>query len=64
MRWYPIMKRPDGYFSTHSVNLLYALGKAMSVIFDEGLSNRFRAPCVAGGTFSRGHGGSELQFHR
>jgi len=41
IRWAPIMEQPDTYFSTHPVNLIQALAKAMEVIVEEGLAARF-----------------------
>jgi aspartate aminotransferase-like enzyme len=40
-RWQPVMNDPDKYFSTHSVNLVYALDKALDIVFQEGLPQRF-----------------------
>jgi len=39
--WLPIMKDPGKYFATPAVNMLYAYRKAMQIIFDEGLENRY-----------------------
>ena len=41
-RWAPIMDEPDRYFSTHPVNLIRALAKAVRIILDEGLETRFQ----------------------
>lgn len=40
-RWQPIMREPDRYFSTHAVNLIYALASAMQIIAREGLDARY-----------------------
>ena len=41
LRWAPIMEQPDKYFSTHPVNLIYALERATGIVMDEGLEQRF-----------------------
>jgi alanine-glyoxylate transaminase/serine-glyoxylate transaminase/serine-pyruvate transaminase len=41
-RWAPIMERPEKYFSTHPVNMIRALGRALEIIMTEGLDARYR----------------------
>ncbi len=42
-RWLPIMREPaGGYFSTHAVNMIYALHQSLKIILNEGLENRFK----------------------
>ncbi|HEV3309474.1 MAG TPA: alanine--glyoxylate aminotransferase family protein [Chloroflexota bacterium] len=41
-RWLPVMEQPDRYFSTHSINLVYALHKGLELIAREGLPQRYR----------------------
>ncbi len=41
VRWAPVMDQPDKYFSTHPVNLIQALAKAMEIIEAEGIENRY-----------------------
>lgn len=40
-RWEPVMEQPHRYFSTHPVNLIYALSAALDIIDREGLAPRF-----------------------
>lgn len=40
-RWLPIMKQPDKYFSTHPVNLIRGLTKALEIVDKEGLEERY-----------------------
>ena len=39
--WLPIMKDPGKYFATPAVNMLYAYHRAMQMIMEEGLENRY-----------------------
>ena len=42
-RWLPIMREPaSGYFSTHAVNMIYALHQGLKIILTEGLEERFK----------------------
>jgi len=42
-RWLPIMKEPGaGYFSTHAINMVFALHKGLQIIMDEGLEKRYQ----------------------
>ncbi|HZT95688.1 MAG TPA: alanine--glyoxylate aminotransferase family protein [Chloroflexota bacterium] len=40
-RWAPVMERPETYFSTHPINLIYGLQAALDIILEEGLEQRF-----------------------
>ena len=40
--WLPVMKDPSQYFATPPVNMVYALSKALKMLLNEGLENRFR----------------------
>jgi len=40
--WLPVMKDPSQYFATSPVNMVYALSKALKMLLNEGLENRFR----------------------
>lgn len=40
--WQPIMDNPGKYFATPPVNMIYAYDKGMEIIFNEGLTARFR----------------------
>ena len=41
LRWQPIMENPGLYFSTPAVNEITALARAMRLVIDEGLDERF-----------------------
>lgn len=40
--WLHIMQEPHKYFATHPINMIYAYHKAMKIIMEEGLANRYR----------------------
>jgi aspartate aminotransferase-like enzyme len=40
--WLPVMKDPSQYFATPPVNMIYAFSKALKMLLNEGLENRFR----------------------
>jgi aspartate aminotransferase-like enzyme len=40
-RWQPVMREPDKYFSTHAVNLIYALARALEIVLAEGTNERY-----------------------
>jgi aspartate aminotransferase-like enzyme len=40
-RWLPIMHDPSKYYATPSVNMVWAYEKALEIIFEEGLENRY-----------------------
>jgi alanine-glyoxylate transaminase / serine-glyoxylate transaminase / serine-pyruvate transaminase len=40
-RWQPVMQQPDKYFSTHPVNLIYALARGLEIVIGEGLEQRY-----------------------
>jgi len=40
--WLPVMRDPSRYFATPPVNMIYALSKALKMLLNEGLENRFR----------------------
>jgi aspartate aminotransferase-like enzyme len=40
--WVKVMRDPTQYFSTHPVNLIYALNKSLELILKEGLERRFQ----------------------
>ena len=41
-RWLPIMREPgEGYFSTHAINMVFALHKGLQMILEEGLEERY-----------------------
>ena len=40
-RWIPIMNDPSRYYATPSPNMMWAYEKAMEIIFEEGLANRY-----------------------
>jgi aspartate aminotransferase-like enzyme len=39
--WLPIMQNPSKYFATPAVNMVYAFEKAMEIIMQEGLAERY-----------------------
>ncbi|HER24532.1 MAG TPA: alanine--glyoxylate aminotransferase family protein [Candidatus Atribacteria bacterium] len=42
-RWLPVMRNPAGeYFSTHAINMVYALSKGIKIMLEEGLEERFK----------------------
>lgn len=42
-RWLPVMREPgSGYFSTHAINMVYALHQGLKIMLTEGLEERFR----------------------
>jgi len=42
-RWLPVMRNPAGeYFSTHSINMVYALQQGLKIVLAEGLEDRFK----------------------
>jgi alanine-glyoxylate transaminase/serine-glyoxylate transaminase/serine-pyruvate transaminase len=42
-RWLPVMRNPAGeYFSTHSINMVYALQQGLKIMLAEGLGERFK----------------------
>jgi alanine-glyoxylate transaminase/serine-glyoxylate transaminase/serine-pyruvate transaminase len=41
-RWQPIMEEPTRYFATPPVNLIYAYHRALQIVLDEGLTQRYR----------------------
>lgn len=54
-RWLPIMREPgSGYFSTHAVNMIYALHQGLKIILTEGLEERFRRHKKFALAFQRG----------
>lgn len=53
-RWLPIMEHPQTYFSTHPVNMIYALAKGLQVIVDEGLDCRFHRHDMLASAFRSG----------
>ncbi len=56
LNWEPAMLDPRVYFSTHAVNLFYALKAALDVILAEGLESRFARHCALAGSFRAGAG--------
>lgn len=54
VRWHPVMEAPDRYFSTHPVNHIYALDKALRIIMDEGLTARYERHVMLGDSFRQG----------
>ena len=53
-RWLPVMEQPDRYFSTHPVNHIYALERALDIVVNEGLPNRFKRHEDLAGRFRQG----------
>ncbi|MHC2994034.1 MAG: alanine--glyoxylate aminotransferase family protein [Candidatus Atribacteria bacterium] len=54
-RWLPIMREPgSGYFSTHAINMVFALHKGLKIILTEGLEERFRRHKKFALAFQRG----------
>jgi len=54
-RWLPIMREPaGGYFSTHAVNMIYALHQSLKIILKEGLEERFKRHKKFALAFQRG----------
>lgn len=47
-RWQPIMENPVRYFATPPVNLIYAYHRALGIVFNEGLQNRYRRHVAMG----------------
>ena len=42
-RWMPVMRNPAGeYFSTHAINMVYALNQGIKLMLAEGLEERFK----------------------
>jgi len=42
-RWLPVMRDPaGGYFSTHAINMVYALNQGLKLMLAEGLEERFK----------------------
>jgi len=42
-RWMPVMRNPAGeYFSTHAINMVYALHQGLKIMLAEGLEERFK----------------------
>ncbi len=42
-RWLSVMREPgSGYFSTHAINMVYALHQGLKIILAEGLDERFK----------------------
>lgn len=54
LNWEPAMLDPQVYFSTHAVNLFYALKAALDVILQEGLERRFDRHCALANSFRAG----------
>jgi aspartate aminotransferase-like enzyme len=54
LNWEPVMLDPRVYFSTHAVNLFYALKVALDVILTEGLDQRFERHCSLARAFRNG----------
>jgi aspartate aminotransferase-like enzyme len=54
LNWLPSMQKPTVYFSTHAVNLFYALRVALRLIRDEGLDVRFERHELLGRAFRAG----------
>lgn len=54
LNWEPVMLDPRVYFSTHAVNLFYALKAALDVILSEGLERRFARHCALARSFRNG----------
>jgi alanine-glyoxylate transaminase/serine-glyoxylate transaminase/serine-pyruvate transaminase len=52
-RWYPVMESPDRYFSTHPINHIYALEKALRIVTEEGLPARYERHVMLGESFRR-----------
>jgi aspartate aminotransferase-like enzyme len=52
--WEPVMLDPRVYFSTHAVNLFYALKVALELIAAEGLQRRFERHCRLASSFRNG----------
>lgn len=56
LNWEPSMQDPQVYFSTHTVNLFYALLAGLEIIEREGLPNRFQRHDQLGRSFRAGMG--------
>jgi aspartate aminotransferase-like enzyme len=54
LNWEPSMQDPQAYFSTHAVNLYFALRAALDVILTEGLAARFERHCALARSFRAG----------
>jgi alanine-glyoxylate transaminase / serine-glyoxylate transaminase / serine-pyruvate transaminase len=54
LNWETSMRDPRQYFSTHAVNLFYALDVALSIILEEGIDARFARHIVLAESFRRG----------
>jgi aspartate aminotransferase-like enzyme len=54
LNWEPAMLDPQVYFSTHAVNLFYALKAALDVILEEGLDQRYARHCALARSFRAG----------
>ncbi|HZU14371.1 MAG TPA: alanine--glyoxylate aminotransferase family protein [Chloroflexota bacterium] len=54
LNWLPSMENPQTYFSTHAVNLFYALAAGVEILREEGLENRFVRHRELGATFRAG----------
>jgi alanine-glyoxylate transaminase/serine-glyoxylate transaminase/serine-pyruvate transaminase len=54
-RWLPVMRNPAGaYFSTHSINMVYALHQGLKIILAEGLEEKFKKHKRFASAFQRG----------
>jgi alanine-glyoxylate transaminase/serine-glyoxylate transaminase/serine-pyruvate transaminase len=56
LNWEPSMKNPETYFSTHAVNLFYALREGLRMALHEGLERRFARHGVMARQFRAGMG--------
>ena len=54
LNWEASMNDPKQYFSTHAVNLFYALDVALKAILEEGIESRFARHLEMADTFRRG----------
>jgi aspartate aminotransferase-like enzyme len=54
LNWEASMSSPQTYFSTHSVNLFYALGAALDIIAGEGSEKRYDRHRTLGAAFRAG----------
>lgn len=54
LNWEPVMQDPRLYFSTHAVNLFYALKEALDVILAEGMERRLARHCALADAFRAG----------
>jgi alanine-glyoxylate transaminase / serine-glyoxylate transaminase / serine-pyruvate transaminase len=52
--WEASMENPQTYFSTHAVNLFYALARGLDIVRDEGLEHRFNRHHVLSAAFRAG----------